>query len=303
MNRQTTRLTILLLAALTLGAALPAAGSWKSLRAQDQAGEVCIRVGAQDFDYLLIDPEEPARFRVRGPKRLKIVSRYLFGSEDADNTRYVLRVYLDGREEVVKALRGKIKDNTGLCGRRGQVSALRRTYLNVPTGLHDVEIVGDTRASGRIAARVFRETRSKGPRLVSFSPESFDGVYELQFASGSLSTYYHFSEDQPLRFRVIGPSTLQIDTRLDFTAGMSGAQPYELLVVQDGKDLSRFFYHSQKLSGAAYVERPDILPGQRKRMRLTVPKGAHDYEIHCVGPENCGVAVKIRIPEADLQGK
>ena len=242
MRTQGSNLAMALAAILMMAAALPASAAWKSLRPQDQAGEVCVRVGAQDFDYILLDPQEPARFRVRGPKRLKIISRYIFGKEDSGNPRYVMRVFVDGQEELVKALHGEVLANAQLCGRSGEVSVLRRSYLNVPTGLHDVEIVGDTPASGRIAARVFRESRSKGPRLVSFSPEAFDGVYELQFASGSLSTYYHFSEDAPLRFRVIGPTTLQIDTRLDFDQGMSGSQPYELLVVQDGKDLSRFFW-------------------------------------------------------------
>lgn len=305
MNSNKFRFAVALGALLLLAAsAAPAKNSWRGLRPQSQAGKICIRVGAQEFDYSALDDKKPARFSVRGPKRLKIVTRYVFGAEDSGSPRYVLKVRIDGMEELSKAFHGEILANAGLCGRRdADVSALRRTYVDVPTGLHDVEIYAETRASGRIAGRIFRESRSKGPRMVNYSPEGFDGVYELQFASGSLSTYYHFSEDAPLRFEVIGPTKLQIDTRLDFDHSMNGSQSYELEIHQDGEVLSRFFYHTKKLTGAAYVERPRILAGERKRMRLTVPKGLHEYEIHCVGPANCGVAAKIRIPEADLQGK
>ena len=305
MNLNKFRFAVALGALLLLAAsAAPAKTSWRELRPQSRAGKTCVRIGVQEFTYSTLDDKKPTRFSVRGPQRLKVVTRYVFGEEDSDNPRYVLKIHIDGMEELSKAFHAEILANAGLCGRQGSdLSSLRRTYVDVPTGLHDVEIYAETRASGQIAGRVFRESRGKGPRMVNFSPEGFDGVYDLQFASGSLSTYYHFSEDLPLRFGVIGPTRLQIDTRLDFDDGMSGSQSYELEILQDGEVLSRFFYHTKKLTGAAYVERPEMLAGERKRMRLTVPKGMHKYEIHCVGPASCGVAAKIRIPEADLQGK
>ncbi len=280
-----------------------AATSWTSFRPREDQGRSCIRVGAQEMDYYLLEDEDAVTLRLRGPRRVKIITRYLFGEADPAGASYRVWVRVDGREELRRTFRASALPGVGSCGENGEIAALRKVYIDVPTGMHDIQVLADTSGEGRIAARFFRESRGRKAKMVNFAPEHFDGVYELQFESGSLSTYYHFSEDDPLSFTVIGPTTLEIDTRLDFDHTMNGTMAYQLEVVQDGEVLPRFFYHTKKLSTASYVERRDILPGERKRMKLTVPRGRHEYEIHCVGPQTCGVAVKIRIPEADLQGK
>ena len=294
----------LALGALVLLAGLAqAATSWSSFKPREDRGSECLRVGAQELDYYILDDEDAVTLRLRGPRRVKIITRYLFGENDPTSASYRVWLRVDGREELRRTFRASALPGVTLCDKPGDVAALRKVYINVPTGLHDIQVLADTPGDGKISARFFRDSRGRKTKMVNYSPEQYDGVYELQFESGSLSTYYHFSEDQPLGFSVIGPTTLEIDTRLDFDHTMNGSMAYQLEVVQDGETLPRFFYHTQKLSTASYVERRDILPGERKRMRLTVPRGRHEYEIHCVGPQTCGVAVKIRIPEADLHGK
>ena len=153
---------------------------------------------------------------------------------------------------------------------------------------------------GRIVARFFREYKKQTTSDVSYSPETYAGVYHLQFASGTQSTYYHFHADAPLTFSVKGPTNLKIYTRLDFDHSMNGSQNYSLELLCDGESLNIYHYHAKKLSGAAYIERPEILPGERKLLRLRVPRGVHRYELRCVRPEACGISAKIRIPEADI---
>jgi hypothetical protein len=103
-----------------------------------------------------------------------------------------------------------------------------------------------------------------------------------------------------LRFSVHGPTTLTVFTRLDFTSAMNGSQNYSLELLCDGKPLNTYHYQSSKLSAAAFVERPDILPGDRKQMRIPVPRGDHSYVIRCVRPAACGATAQIRLPEADI---
>jgi hypothetical protein len=138
---------------------------------------------------------------------------------------------------------------------------------------------------------------------VPFAPRSFDAVYDLQFASGNRSTYYHLGPETPVTFKVHGPTTLTIYTRLDFDQTMNGSQTYSLEVSCDGEVWRCFHYHTEKLTSARYVQRDDILPGARKVMSVPVPKGTHEYVLRCVRPSRCGVAVQIRLPKADLGGK
>jgi hypothetical protein len=290
-------------AMLVATGAAEAATSWSSFKPRKDQGRECVRVGAQELDYYLLDGEDAVTLRIRGPRKLKVVTRYLFGESDPASASYQLVLRVDGREELRRTFRAGSLSSVGLCGEDGDVAALRKVSLNIPTGMHDIQILAETQGDGRIAARFFRDARGRKTKMVNFSPEQFDGIYHLEFESGNLSTYYHFSEDAPLRFSILGPTTLEIDTRLDFDHSMNGSTAYRLEVVQDGEAMPQFIYHTNKLSSAFYVERRDILPGERKRMKLSVPRGRHEYEIHCIGPQTCGVAVRIRIPEADLQGK
>lgn len=296
----TRAILILLVAVLTVSG--PASASWKSLKTRGGGGKVCLRVGSEELSYRVLDAEKPLRLKLRGPKRIKLISRYLFHEGDPEDPRYGLRVFLDGQEEVRRLFRANALPNLALCEGEREVGALRRLYLDIPTGQHELEVLPAGEIAGQIAMRVFRESSGKGPTYVSFAPEIFDKVWRLQFESGRTSTYYHFTEDKPLRFEVIGPTTLQINTRLDFEQQMSGSTAYELQIYQDGERLPGFFYHTKKLSSASYLENPEILPGERKKLRLSVPEGLHRYEIHCAGPDHCGVAARIRIPEADLKG-
>ena len=99
---------------------------------------------------------------------------------------------------------------------------------------------------------------------------------------------------------VTGPTSLQIHTRLDFDATMSGTQNYTLELVRDGVDRRTFHLTADKLAGVVWVETPNLLPGSRHRLRVDVPPGRHRYELRCVRPEACGIAAQFQIPQADL---
>ncbi len=291
-----------LIGLLFFAGAADAATNWRSLRTTNDAGNTCLTISGQDFNYTRLDADDPAMLELRGPRRLKIVSRYLFSPDDPDVQEYTLKVLLDGREVLRKTIRSGLLPDVEFCGDEpGAVSALRRVTLQIPTGRHDVQVFAETSSSGRVAARFFRETQKQAVKDIAFAPEGYEAVYHLQFASGKQSTYYHFSGEVPLRFSVKGPTNLKVYTRLDFDHTMNGDQNYSLELMRDGEVQNVFHYHANKLSAAAFVERPDILPGDRKLLRITVPKGLHDFEIRCVRPEACGIAAQIRIPEADLK--
>ncbi len=278
-----------------------AATSWVSIRDVSAPGHVKIESGGLVNDYVLLRPGEPAVFQVRGPRQVKIVARYLFTPEEADGQPFDFRVLLDGSETLRKSFTARIHERTHPAGDpRAAVSALRRGYVDVGTGLHTLQVFGSSSGAGRVAARFFQISHRSGSAFVPFAPANYDAVCTLQFESGSHSTYYHFGAGTPLVIKVTGPTTLRVYTRLDFDYTMNGSQAYSLEVLANGEPWKSFHYHTHKLSGAAYVERPDVLPGSRKLLRIPVPRGPQRYEIRCLRPEGCGVAVQVLLPRADL---
>ena len=290
-----------LMGVLLLALAAPADAAWRSVKPESGAGSACLSVKKHDYQYTRLDASEPMLLELRGPRRVKIITRYLFGPDDSDTGSYTLRVLMDGEEVLRRTYTSGVLTSVTRCGEGGEVAALRRSTLRVPTGSHHLQVFAEPAGSGQVAARAYREVKRAKVKDVAYAPEQYRAVAQLQFASGTISTYYHFDADAPLGFAVTGPTTLKVYTRLDFDHTMNGAQNYSLELLRDGESVNTYHYHATKLSAAAYIERPEILPGDRKLLRINVPRGRHRFELRCVRPEACGIAAQIRIPDADVK--
>jgi len=292
-----------LLALVVLLAAVPAAArtSWVSVRDLEGGDDLCIVVDSRRFAYTELAPGETATATVHGPRRLKLIARYLFTAEEARRQPYTVTVTVDGREVLSKAFTGEPLATVSRCQGAGDVSALRKGYVEIPAGRHEVTIGCATAGGGRVAVRLFRQVRRTRDRWMSLAPESYAEIRELEFASGSRNTYYALTADQPLGLPVHGPTTLRVRTRLDFDHRMNGSQNYTLEVRCDDEVWRTFHFDTTQLSSAVYVDRPDILPGSRRELTISVPRGSHHVTLHCLRPEACGVAVTVDLPRRDLE--
>jgi hypothetical protein len=280
-----------------------AAVRWRTLATSADQGEICLTVEGRAVEYKRLDREDPVVIRVRGPRRLKFLCRYLYEPGETGRREYTLHVALDGEHVLSKVFTGSARDDVFRCGEESAVAGgLRRAYLNVDDGWHELEVTAVAAAQrGAVAARFFRESRRQREERVSYAPERYAGVTHLQFESGARSTYYCFTPDQPLACEVTGPTTLTVWTRLDFDHTMSGSQPYTLEAAIDGEPWRTFHYDTEKLDAAVYTDRSDVLPGQRKTLRVPLDRGRHRVEIRCVRPAGCCIAAKIRIPAKDVR--
>jgi len=276
---------------------------WVEVDPKESSGRMCLTNQNRKFTYHLLDPARETVFEVTGPRRVKLISRYVAGPEDPDRARFSVRVELDGNEVLRKGFRADPNEKMQVCGKGGGVSHLRRGMLKIPAGTHQLRVSGQAPGSGDVVCRLYRENLRKKSRSVSFAPENYLELTTLQFESGSQSTYYRFERGSPLGFSITGPTTLTVYTRLDFEAGMLGAQPYSIELLRDGQSIKTYHYEVERLPNAFYPEHRELLPGSRKRLTIRVPGGRHHYELRCVRPENCGVATMIRIPRKDLEGR
>jgi hypothetical protein len=294
-------LVVVLVLAGAIATPLGAATSWVSIKDYDGVGTVCIESGGRAFDYARLGAGDQGSCTVHGPRRIKLISRYLFAAGDDERVPYTLIVAVDGREVLRKRFSGQVHDTASRCGSDEAVASLRRGYLELAPGEHRVSFRAEHAGGGRVGVRVFREVRRQRERWVTFAPESYESVRHLQFESGNQSTYYHFDATTPLRFSITGPTSLRVGTRLDFGHTMNGSQTYTLEVCLDGESWQTFHLDAEELTTAVYVEQPDILAGGRREFRIGIPKGRHSVEIRCLRPEACGVAAMIHIPKSDLE--
>jgi hypothetical protein len=112
--------------------------------------------------------------------------------------------------------------------------------------------------------------------------------------------YYSLMPGQPVVLRVVGPSTLDCLTRLDYDATMRGAQAYRLRIVERGRTLRTVDFRTTKSGGATYAELKDRVPSRYDRFSLPVGNGLHEIEVHLVKPANGSAEIHARIPEPSV---
>ncbi|MEZ4388418.1 MAG: hypothetical protein R3D98_12765 [Candidatus Krumholzibacteriia bacterium] len=288
------------LACLAMAAPAAAKDAWVSLRDLAGGQPVCLQSNGQTFEYTALGDGQELHGEIGGPRRLKITSRYLFADGDEPSVAYTVTVTVDGQEVLSRRLTGKPYREYARCRGEGAVASLRRAYVTLPEGSHQVTIRVQTAGRGQVALRAYRQVKRKRETWMAIAPEVYDGMRHLEFESGNGSEYYHFDAGTPLLLRLSGPTTLRIRTRLDFDHTMNGSQTYTLEVLIDGEPWRTVHHDSVRLNSALWLESPDILPGDRKEIQVPVPRGAHQVEIRCVRPEACGVAAVLHIPKRDL---
>jgi len=291
----------LLFAGLAVAPAGAQAGEkWTQVAPLSAVNEVCLRNQDQEFVYLETDATTPLEFSVTGPRRVKIISRFVPADTTSDRFVFDINLRLDGAKVLHKTFAPLMNRNLTTCIGGERVSSLRRAYVDVPRGVHLLQLSGHSQRKGRIVSRLFRRQRRATATTVPFAPEEYRELATLQFESGNQSTYYRFDGDHPLSFSVTGPTNLQVYTRLDFGGGMLGRQQYTLEVWRDNVLWRTFHYDVKRLANGFYPEELDLLPGTRKKLHLRVPRGDHHFVIRPVTPGAFGVTAQIRIPQKDL---
>ncbi|MCK4414115.1 MAG: hypothetical protein KAY32_11270 [Candidatus Eisenbacteria sp.] len=300
--------------ALLLGAGLlcPAGGadtSWEILALPDHdLAEVCIRVGGDDAAYYLLDPGHPITLSLRGPGKLRLLTRHLPRDGRTGKRCYTLLVDRGGERVLEEPLLATQSRGATLCGSDGApVGSSEETVVSFPAGRHRFRVTIEE-PDKRVAVRFFRERKVAETEYINFAPRGSERVCSLVRPSGNEYPHYHFSAEQPLRLTVNGPTELIVRTRLDFAPDASGEAAYELEVFRcQGSDgdwelVETLSYTSEPLSEeeGRYAACPEIIPGKSRRYDLEVPAGNWCYELRPGGPATVGVTGRILIPKEDI---
>src|SRR5207245_1097014 len=98
-------------------------------------------------------------------------------------------------------------------------------------------------------------------------------------------------------FHVVGPTTLELLTRLDFDDTMRGTQAYRLSVTEKGRSVREVAFKTSKASTATYTNLKDRVPSKFDRLQLVIGPGLHELAVNLVSPARGAVEVHGRIPQ------
>ena len=259
------------------------------------ATPVTVLVGDKPRVYFRLTTNAPLQVPVDGPARVRVVSRvecppsgvvtYRLAATEGGKTLDELDTESSASSEVRLE-----KGNTPL-------GKSRRVSFDVPEGRHTIALS----LSGAPAAMVRIQTSTtRGPQpMVSLTPIAADR--SVHVAEGEkLIPYYTVEAGKPVRLRVIGPTTLELSTRLDFDATMRGFQNYRLRLGEGSRTLRDLDLKTTKAVAASYQNVRDRTPSKLTVTRIPIPAGTHEISITLLLPARGTAQVHARIPEPSV---
>ncbi|HTM01134.1 MAG TPA: hypothetical protein VL503_08430 [Candidatus Omnitrophota bacterium] len=294
-----------LLAALSLAlVAAPSAAAprWRALERIAGHEPVAVTVEGAARGYYRLDRVAPLEIPVTGPARLQVITR----AEIAPGREGVwYRVWgdLDGtrlREERTESAPAR---KASIAGAARVVCKSRTFSWEIPAGDHRLRIFGDVPPparggnGGAVLARLRMSLSETGPLpMVSLTP--VDAIRSVTLAEGeTLIPYYTIVPGKPARVRVVGPTDLELTSRLDFDTTMRGEQSYRVQVWEAGRRLRQFDWRTTKASTASYTDLHDRVASKMSRVTFPVGEGTHELLVHLIEPKQGSAEIRIRIPQ------
>ena len=288
-----TRALFPMLLVLGLAGAAAAAG-WESIERLPGRSPETVIVNKKSRVYFRVTPQTPLTVSVTGPARLRVVSRAVLEGRPGEVAAYQIVAMEGGRallatSQEAGAAHGVRAHGVAAVGRGRTMTIL------VPDGTHAIQLV--VTGVPAVLVRLQRAEPEGAPQAwVSLTP--IKAARSVSVIEGEKSiAYYSLLPGQPVVLRVVGPSTLNCLTRLDYDETMTGTQAYRLRVVERGRTLRTVDFRTTKSSGATYAELKDRVPSRYDRFELTVGNGLHEIEVHLVKPANGSAELHARIPE------
>lgn len=294
-------LAVGLLTALALAATLAHAASWEAIEQLPGRPSTPVVVSGKTRAYFKVTSSTPLDVPIDGPSRLNVVSRAILPKGTAAVARYTLVVSDRGkvleREETESSSAGQVRDPSGA----GDLGKSRRMTVDVPAGTHRVTlaVVGPTAVLVRLRRAA---SASGGAPTVSLTPIVAERTVPV-IENERTIPYYGLTVGRPVRFRVVGPTTLDLLTRLDFDATMRGTQAYRIAIVEGGRRLREVAYRTTKATAASYANVRDRVPSKFDRTQVPVPAGLHEFDVALIAPAGHTASVHARIPQPTVGGE
>lgn len=259
-------------------------------------------VSGTNRTYYPLSGKNSTLINLKGPGQLKIISRARLKTVSGNPDSYQLYYRIDGGKKKLISFQNVLKsknavyknDSIGVPGEDGE------TILKLGGGEHNIKIwLGS--ADLKVDARyIFTPREVKKINWVSLTPLNPNEPVSLVTDEEEVK-YYRFSESQPVKLIITGPTRLRILTRIENDFHMKGRIDYRLQVKED-KKVKHSYQLSSKISETTTYKNDDSkIPGKAKEIIIDVPKGTHHYELIPLDKDKKTLLARILFPKKDIK--
>ncbi len=252
--------------------------------------------------YYSLDADEATLVSHSGPGIIRVLTRACFAPGAGDELSYTITYVVDGGEARTVSISDaeRSKKATYLDGTRGVPGQLQDFEIKLGRGDHSIRFL---LSSGEIAVAArykFIPVKKKNIDWISYCPAQPSEPVDL-ISRESIYNYYRFSEENPLRIEIIGPTQLRIFTRLEHRYEMSGRAHYRVQITENEEVINTFRLSSVRSEITFYTHDHELVPGKASEFVIQVPEGKHVYEIMPLDKDKNTVLGRLLIPEADVK--
>lgn len=235
------------------------------------------------------------RCNVTGPGTVKVVSRWVGKRPAGKDTTYTLSI-TGGVRKVSKTFTSHRSPLAGVKDRKLWVSRSRVTFVRLPPRTaHLVFTASDPRVYVRV---LFSPNPSPLGQLTLKTPDRYADVVRLERKEVEVK-YYRATYDTPVELEVVGPTSLVMFSRLEFTYDMKGLQNYQVQVIENAQVIHSFTWTTTRSDVTRHLDRDDLVPSPGRRCVIQVPPGVHRYSFKPASPSE-SILLRFFIPVKDL---
>ncbi|MCD4734586.1 MAG: hypothetical protein K8R53_00955 [Bacteroidales bacterium] len=277
------------------------AGKTKYLKPTNYQKRVTTIIEGKNRYYYSLNIEKASVISVRGPGKLRVLTRGRFAPGQSEKIRYEVLFSVDGGEQQTERISSAIRSKkaTYLNGTLGVPGQLKDCEIELGRGDHSVQFwIKDNTVP--VAVRYsFTPIKAKKQDWIAFSPIQPSEPVDL-ISRESTVGYYRFSKEKPLKIQINGPTELRVLTRIENHFQMKGRILYRLQVKQNGKVINTYQLSSRRSEVAVYKDDKNLIPGKACEFVVIVPNGRQVYEIVPLDKDKSTVLGRCLIPEKDV---
>ncbi len=252
--------------------------------------------------YYALSADKSSVVTLRGPGKLKVITRGRFKPGDADRISYDILYSVDGGDQK-KFTAGNVersKTDTYSDGKLGIPGNSKSFELDLGRGDHSVEFKIQDEKTPAAARYLFVPAKAKKQDWIAFSPLQPSEPIDLITKEEAI-TYYRFAKEKPLKIEVNGPTELRILTRIENHYQMRGRIHYRVQVLEDQKVINTYQQSSSRSGVTVYKDNSELVPGKACEFVINVPKGRHIYEIFPLDEDKSTLLGRLLIPKKDVK--
>jgi len=285
----TTFATLLLLAAPAQGA------KWQAMEHISGRPPLTVSVQENPRIYFRVTADSPLTVTVDGPGRLRLVSRAELPRDASRPISYMVRVNEGGKLLKEQATESSVADAVKLGDSKALICKSRSVVLDLPEGKHRLMI--SVTGTPSILVRIFSSSPKRdGAEMISITP--VEAARSVTVSEGEkLIPYYTVFPGRPVKLRIVGPTNLEISTRLDFDATMRGTQAYRIAITKRGARIREAQFNTTKATTASYTDLKDRSASKMDRIVIPLGDGVQEIFVELLEPRNGSAEVHARVPQ------